>query len=357
MKGLILCGGKGTRLRPLTFSRPKQLLPLRNKPVLFYGIESMIAVGIKEIGVVVSPMYRNAFDDVLKGGEPWNIAITLIEQSESKGLADAVQTAESFIQQDDFLLYLGDNVIDGSLQPLVDKFYAEQLDGLVAVSQVETPEQFGIVQLNGEKLVRVVEKPQNPPSNLAITGVYLFRSSLFKAITQIKPSRRGEYEITDAIQRLIDDQYHLGVFASPYWWKDSGKPKDLIACNQHYLQKMKGLLCNGLVDNYSKITTPVFIGDNAHIINSVIRGPAIIGSNTTIKNSYIGPFSSISDHVSIVNCELENSIVIENTMLDSIPYRIDESIIGGEVKMMGKLQRPQSVQLWVGDHSHIFFPR
>ncbi|MBP1990985.1 glucose-1-phosphate thymidylyltransferase [Paenibacillus eucommiae] len=357
MKGLILCGGVGSRLRPLTFSRPKHLLPLMNKPVLFYGIEAMIQAGIKEIAVVVSPSYRKVFDEALQGGAPWNIAISLIEQQEPKGLADAVRAAEPFIQQDDFLLYLGDNVIDGSLLPLIHKFQTENLDGLVSVSSVEAPERFGVVQLDGEKIEKVVEKPKNPPSNLAINGVYLFRHTLFGAISKIHPSARGEYELTDAIQQLIDDHYQLGVFRSPYWWKDTGLPKDLITCNQYFLQKLDRISIKGTVDQESSISNSVVIGEHARIINSVIRGPVIIGEHAIIENSYIGPYSSISNHVSIYNCELENSIVMENTLLDCIPHRIDESLIGGEVKMIGKSQQPQCIQLWVGDHSQIYFPR
>ncbi|AOZ91953.1 glucose-1-phosphate thymidylyltransferase [Paenibacillus crassostreae] len=357
MKGLILCAGKGSRLRPLTFSSPKHLLPLMNKPVLFYGIESLIQTGITEIAIVVSPNYRKKFDDELQSGKPWNINITLIEQLEPRGMADAIRVAEHFIQHDDFLIFLGDNVIDGSLQPLIDKFQTENLDGLVSVSYVESPEQFGVVQLEEDKIIRVVEKPKYPLSHLAINGVYLFRHSLFNAISKITPSARGEYELTDAIQQLIDDQYQLGVYRSPYWWKDTGNPNDLITCNRYFLQKMQGIDIKGSIDLNSMISTPVSIGVKSKIINSIIRGPVIIGHNTIIENSYIGPFSSIADNVSIYNSELENSIIMKNTVVDNIPYRIDESIIGREVKLMGSSKRPQNVQLWLGDYSHIIFPQ
>lgn len=357
MKGLILCGGKGSRLRPLTYSRPKQLLPLMNRPVLFYGIESMVQAGITEIGIVVSPGTWSAFIEALQEGVPGNIAVSLIEQPEPKGLANAIQVAKSFIQQDDFLLYLGDNVIDGPLKPLVDKFRSEDLDGLVSVSSVDSPEQFGVVQLDGDKIVRVVEKPKYPPSNLAINGVYLFRPVLFEAIATLKPSARGEYELTDAIQQLIDKHFKLGVFHSPYWWKDTGQPKDLITCNQYFSQKIRGIDCKGMIDNNSSVSSPVIIGQNTKIINSIIRGPVMIGPNTIIENSYIGPYSSISEHTTIRNCELENSIVMEHTILDGIPYRIDESLIGSEVRMIGKSIQSQSVQIWAGDHSHLYFPR
>lgn len=357
MKGLILCGGRGSRLRPLTFSRPKHLLPVMNKPVLYYGIESMIDAGIAELAVIVPPAYRKAFDEALLGGSPWGIHIQLIEQPEPKGLADAVRVAESFIQGDDFLLYLGDNVIDGSLTPLIEKFQTEKLDGLVSVSRVDRPEQFGVVQMNGEKIERVVEKPKVPPSNLAINGVYLFRESIFRAIDNIRPSARGEYELTDAIQQLIDDRYQLGVYHSPYWWKDTGQPRDLILCNQHFLKKLQGATIRGEVDPRSSITAPVVIGENTRISNSIVRGPAIIGNNSIIENAYIGPYTSISNDVTISGCSLENSIIMEDVVLHDIPQRIDESLIGGDSRLAGRPTQPRTMRLWVGDHSYLDFPQ
>lgn len=356
MKGLILCGGKGTRLRPMTYSRPKHLLPVMNKPVLFYGMEAMMKAGITDIAVVIPPHYRRAFDEVLLGGAPWNIQITLVEQPEPRGLADAVRVAEGFIGQDPFLLYLGDNVIDGSLEPLVEKFHTERLDGLVSVSHVEAPEQFGVVRLDGETIVNVVEKPKHPPSQLAINGVYLFRSSLFEAIEKIRPSARGEYELTDAIQQLINDRYNLGVYRSPYWWKDTGQPRDLIQCNQYFLEQITRPRVEGFVDERSSISGPVIIGENAKIIDSVIRGPVMIGKNSVIENAYIGPYCSIAENVTIHACEIENSIVMENTVMRKVPHRIDESIIGGEVQMFGGPVQPYAMKLLIGDHSQIHFP-
>ncbi len=357
VKGIILCGGKGSRLRPHTFSRPKHLLPVMNKPVLYYGIESMIEAGIDNIAVVVPPVYREAFDEALQGGAPWDIEISLIEQPEPRGLADAVRMAEAYVGNDDFILYLGDNVIDGSLAPLVERFHRERLEGLVSVSEVESPQQFGVVQLDGERLVKVVEKPKEPPSNLAINGVYLFRPSLFDAIAGLRPSARGEYEITDAIQRLVDDGRPLGVFRSPYWWKDTGQPKDLILCNQHYLQRIEGLRVKGSIDASSQVSSPVSIGENAKIVNSVIRGPVVIGNDAVIEDSYIGPFTSVGDRVRIARCEVENSIVMEDAVLEGVARRIDESLIGSDSKVLGRTQPPQSVKLWIGDHSQLFFPR
>jgi len=327
-----------------------------NKPVLFYGIELMIQAGIKDIAVVVPPIFRKEFDEALQGGAPWNISISLIEQLEPKGLADAVRVAEEFIQYDDFLLYLGDNIIDGSLEPLIEKFQSENLDGLISVSQVDNPEQFGVVEMNRNKINRVIEKPKNPPSNLAINGVYLFRHSIFEAISKIRPSKRGEYELTDSIQQLINDQYQLGVYSSNYWWKDTGQPKDMIFCNQYYLNKMKSTEIKGSIDQTSSVTIAAIIGENTKIINSTIRGPVIIGANTTIENSYIGPYSSISENVYINNCKLENSIVMSNTVLNSIPQRIEESIIGSDAKIIGKFHNQNHIVLMVGDHSVLYLP-
>jgi len=357
LKGLILCGGKGSRLRPLTFSRPKHLLPVMNKPVLFYGIESMIDAGIDSIGVVVPPAYRKAFDEALQGGAPWGIDVALIEQDEPRGVADAVRAAQPFVGKDDMLLYLGDNVIDGSLSPLVEKFRAERLAGLVSVSAVPNPEQFGVVQLEGDRLLKVVEKPKQPPSDLAINGVYLFTSTVFGAIERLRPSARGEYEITDAIQRLIDDGLPLGVFRSPYWWKDTGQPRDLILCNQHFLQRVEGLQVRGSIDASSSVTSRVVIGEHAVVRNSVIRGPVVIGDHAVIENSYIGPYTSVARHARIVDCEVENSIVMEHATLDGVPHRIDESLIGAEAKASGRSGPPQRARLWIGDHSQLHFPR
>lgn len=356
LKGLLLCGGKGSRLRPLTFTRPKHLLPVMNRPVLYYGIESMIEAGITNIGVVVPPAYRNAFDDALQGGAPWNIEMELIEQPEPRGLADAVRSARSFIDGDDFLLYLGDNVIDGPLAALIDQFESERLDGLVSVSRVPNPEQFGVVQLEGERLVKVVEKPKNPPSDLAINGVYLFRSSIFEMIDRLEPSARGEYEITDAIQGLIDEGRLLGVFRSPYWWKDTGKPLDLIECNQHFLERLEGIRMLGEIDASSQVSSRVSVGKGAKIVNSVIRGPVIIGEHASIENSYIGPYTSIAAHAAIRGCEVENSIIMEHALLDGMPYRIDGSLIGAESTVSSRKDRPRSARLWIGDHSSLIFP-
>lgn len=357
LKGLILCAGMGSRLRPLTYSRPKHLLPLINKPVLFYGIESMIEAGITEIGIVVSPSFKKVFAEALQRVIPSHIRIELIEQNEPKGLAHAVSVARSFTQSEEFILYLGDNIIDGPLKPLIDQFYSDNLDGLVSVSPVEHPERFGVVEMSGNKISKVVEKPKNPPSNLAINGVYLFREAIYEAIAKIVPSARGEYEITDAIQQLIYDQYQLGIFHSPYWWKDTGLPQDLIICNQYYLSKIKGINNKGMIDSNSSVSISAIIGENTKIVNSVIRGPVIIGPNTTIENCYIGPFTSIAENVTMNSCELENSIVMENTLLNQIPHRIDESLIGGDVKMMGSSQIPNRIHMWMGDHTLINFPK
>jgi len=356
LKGLILCGGKGTRLRPMTYSRPKHLLPVMNKPVLYYGIEKMIAAGITDIAVVVPPHYRSAFDEALLGGAPWNIHISLVEQPEPRGLADAVRAAERYIGRSNFLLYLGDNVIDGSLEPLVRKFQDEYLDGLISVSQVEHPEQFGVVKLDGDRILQVVEKPKYPPSRLAINGVYLFKPYIFEAIAKIRPSARGEYELTDAIQQMIDDRCKVGVFRSQYWWKDTGQPKDILLCNQHFLRQMDHTRIEGDVDAGSTITGDVVIGENTKIVNSVIRGPVIIGNDAVIENAYVGPYCSIADHVSVVGCEIENSIVMDHTRLDGVPHRISDSMIGGEVNMAGIADQPRTAKLWIGDHSRIHFP-
>src|SRR5690606_6964369 len=237
-----------------------------------------------------------------------------------------------------------------------EKFQSENLDGLISVSQVDSPEQFGVVEMNGNTIHRVVEKPKHPPSNLAINGVYLFRHTIYDAISKIHPSARGEYEITDAIQQLIDDEYELGIYSSSYWWKDTGQPKDLIICNQYFLSQIKHSNINGTIDAQSIISDEVLIGENVKIVNSVIQGPAIIGANTIVENSYIGPYSSIADNATIINCKLERSIVMAGAKLDQIPYRISDSIIGEEVKIISRIQKQNFTELMLGDHTSIYLP-
>ncbi|GIM47103.1 glucose-1-phosphate thymidylyltransferase [Collibacillus ludicampi] len=335
MKGLILCGGKGTRLRPYSYSQPKHLLPIANQPVIQYAIDKMKKAGIREIGIVVPPHFRPHFESVLGDGHV-ELSLNYIEQKEAKGLADAVRAARSFIQDDPFLLFLGDNFYDGELEGLVQRFYVEKPESLLVVSRVSNPQQFGVVQFEGNQIIRLVEKPQNPPSSFAIVGVYLFTSTIFSMIDRLTPSSRGEYELTDAIQHLIDREYKVTFMITNDWWKDTGQPKDLLSCNRRVLQQLHEQIYENQVNiESSSIEGPVVIGKDTQVIDSVIRGPVKIGNGVKIIRSYIGPYTSISNDVLIEESEIENSIVLDRAHIMNIPQRIDESIIGTEVIMQG----------------------
>lgn len=356
MKGLILCGGKGTRLRPYSYSRPKHLLPVANQPVIQYAIDNMRAAGIKEIGIVIPPYFKAQFEAVLGRG-PKGTRIHYIKQQDAKGLADAVRVSREFIENDSFLLFLGDNFYSEELGGLLQQFNQQKPSGLLVVSKVQNPTQFGVVKFEGDRVVQVIEKPAIPPSPYAIVGVYVFTPEIFNAIEQIQPSARGEYEITDAIQQLINNGLSVLANRTDCWWKDTGQPTDLLACNRHALLDLRGEnYAAGVNLDGSTIEGPVMIQEGAEIINSVIRGPATIGAATRIVGSYIGPFSSIGNNVHIESCEIENCIVLERTQIIKITKRIDESIIGGDVTLQGANHYPKSLRVNLGDHSKVYLP-
>jgi glucose-1-phosphate thymidylyltransferase len=354
VKGLILCGGKGTRLRPYSYSQPKHLLPIANQPVIQYAIEKMKKAGIREIGIVVPPHFRPHFESVLGDGHA-ELSLNYIEQKEAKGLADAVRAARSFLQDDPFLLFLGDIFFDGELEGLVQRYYMEKPESLLVVSRVSNPHQFGVVQFEGNQIIRLVEKPQNPPSSFAIVGVYLFTSTIFSMIERLTPSSRGEYELTDAIQHLIESGYKVTFMSTNDWWKDTGQPKDLLSCNRRVLQQLHGENFEDSVNmESSSIVGPVDIGKDTQVIGSVIRGPVKIGHGVKIIRSYIGPFTSINNHVHIEESEIENSIVLDRSHIIHVPQRIDESIIGTEAILQGGCECPRSLRVNLGDHSKMY---
>ncbi|MFC4768600.1 glucose-1-phosphate thymidylyltransferase [Effusibacillus consociatus] len=356
MKGLILCGGRGTRLRPFSHSRPKHLLPVANQPVIQYAIDKIRKAGIEEIGIVVPPHFKSRFEELLGYGNE-EVSLQYIEQHEAKGIADAVQTAREFIGNDSFLLFLGDNFYSGDLDELVRRYQHDKPEALLLVSHVPNPSQFGVVQFEGARIVRVVEKPKNPPSSYAIIGIYLFSPSIFEAIYDLSPSSRGEYEITDAIQGLIDKGYTVTALPADVWWKDTGQPKNLLTCNRQVLLELRGETYGPDVNiESSTIEGPVIIEAGAQVVDSIIRGPAVIGAGARIIRSYIGPFTSIGDNVCMEDSEIENSIVLEKTSILKISKRIDESIIGGEVKLEASRGYPRSLRVILGDHSIMYLP-
>lgn len=353
MKGLILSGGKGTRLYPLTYTRAKQLIPVANKPVLFRVIEAIRDAGITDIGIVVgdtSPEIR----EVVNGGERWGVNITYLEQDAPLGLAHAVKISRDFLGDDRFVMFLGDNVIQGGISPLIADFANHhEWNSQIVLTRVEHPEQYGVAKLaNDGRIERLIEKPKEPPSDLALVGIYMFDHHIFEATNAIKPSDRGELEITDAIQWLVDHGYQVYPHVHTGWWIDTGRPDDMLTANGLVLEELTPEI-RGSVDTNSSVDSRVTVEPGAEVINSIVRGPTIIGENTRIVNSYIGPFTSIYHHVLIENCEIENSIVLENSTVCDIDVRIQGSLIGRNVEVSRAPIRPRALKLTLGDYSKV----
>ena len=351
MKGLILSGGKGTRLRPLTYTSAKQLVPIANKPVLFYGIEALVNANIRDIGIVVGDTQaeiRAAVGD----GSRWGVSIHYIEQELPKGLAHAVKISETFIGQEPFVMYLGDNLLNKSISRFVQEFDREKPAAQILLARVPDPQMFGVAQLRDGKVVRLVEKPTEPIGDLALVGVYMFQSDIFESVKRIQPSSRNELEITDAIQALIDRGLDVPPQIVSGWWKDTGKPEDLLEANQLILEMLEHRI-EGVVDQDSRIEGKVIIESGANIERSIIRGPAIIGSGTRLVKAYVGPFTSIMNDVEIFNTEIEHSIVLEGTHLNDLTNRVINSLIGKNVRIYREPVKPSAYRFMLGDNSEV----
>jgi len=352
MKGLILSGGAGTRLRPITHTSAKQLVPVANKPVLFYGIEALKEAGIEDIGIIVGET-KNEIKSACQDGSKWGVKITYIEQEAPLGLAHAVKISQNFLKDEPFIMYLGDNLVKDGVVEFVEEFKTKSPNALILLAEVKHPEQFGVAEIekNG-KIKRLVEKPKEPKSNLALVGVYLFDANIFKAVNAIKPSWRNELEITDAIQYLIDKSFDVQPHIITGWWKDTGKLEDMLEANRIILDTLQHKI-DGFVDNNSKIEGKVVIEERAQVINSTIRGPVIIGQGTKIINSYIGPFTAISYNVNIRNSEVEHSIILENTSILDIGIRIEDTLVGKEVEIVKSQDKPKAYRFMLGDGSKV----
>jgi glucose-1-phosphate thymidylyltransferase len=351
MKGLILSGGKGTRLRPLTFTQAKQLVPVANKPVLFYGIEALQEAGIKDIGIVVGDT-KDEIKEAAGDGSRWGLRITYIEQEAPLGLAHAVKISEGFLGDEPFVMYLGDNILKSGIKSLVEEFREKKPNSLILLTEVPDPRLFGVAELKNGKVVRLVEKPKKPMSNLALVGVYMFDFHVFEAINAIKPSWRNELEITDSIQYLVDHGYEVHPHLVSGWWKDTGKIEDILEANRLILESIVGKI-QGKVDKASRINGQVIIEEGVVVQNSIIRGPAIIGPETEIIDSYIGPFTAIQEKCRIIKTEIEHSIVLEGSEIRDVGGRIDQSLIGRDVKIYKCPPKPSVYRLIVGDKSEI----
>jgi len=351
MKGLILSGGKGTRLRPFTYTGAKQLVPVGNKPVLFYAIENLVQAGIADIGIVVGDT-RDQIKEAVGDGSRFGAQVTYIYQDEPLGLAHGVKIAEDYLGQERFVLFLGDNFLRDGIVSLVERFRDEAMNCLIVLFKVKNPQDFGIAECVNGRPIRLVEKPQEPKSDLALVGVYMFDHHIFEAVDSINPSARGELEITDAIQYLIDSGRAVCAQELQGGWIDTGKMEDILEANRLVLEIIEERI-EGHVDQTSTIDGKVVLEQGAEVINSVIRGPVAIGERTRIINSYIGPFSSIYHDCVIENSEIEHSIVLEHCHIEDIEHRIDYSLIGRYVEVTKSLMRPKAYNLVLGDHSKV----
>ncbi|MCP3857808.1 MAG: glucose-1-phosphate thymidylyltransferase [Actinomycetia bacterium] len=366
MKGLILSGGAGTRLRPITHTSAKQLVPIANKPILFYGIEDMASAGISEIGIIIAPNTGDEIREAVGDGSRFGVEVTWILQDEPLGLAHTVLIARDFLGDDDFVMYLGDNMLEQGLTEFVAEFDKDRVESQspklgearqppaaqILLARVEDPRSFGVAEIgpHGE-VVQLVEKPDNPPSDLALVGVYLFDRTINDAVAAIDPSPRGELEITDAIQWLVDNGHRVRHEVLSGWWIDTGKKDPLLDCNRLVLEAVEPRMA-GSVDAESRIEGRVIIEEGAEVVRSLVRGPAVIGAGTRVVDSYVGPYSSVGDNCELVESEIDHSVVMQESTIHGIP-RIVESLIGRSVHIRRSDLKPRATRLMLGDHSNV----
>ena len=351
LKGLILAGGKGTRLRPITHTSAKQLVPVANKPVLFYGIEALCNAGIEEIGMIVAPETQDEIHAATGDGSQWNVNITYIEQREPLGLAHAVLTAEEYLDSSPFVMYLGDNLLKDGITDLVETFRSSTPDALILLTQVADPEHYGVAELSGGRVTKLTEKPKNPSSNLALVGVYMFTPEIFAAAKEIEPSGRGELEITDAIQAVIDRGKRVEPHIVKGWWKDTGQLDDMLEANRLILESLETDIQGELID--TEIHGKVVVGAGARLERSTVRGPAIIGADARLTDAYVGPYTAIERNVTIERAEVEHSIILSSATIRDLDARIEASLIGKNVELRRNHALPKAYRFIVGDNSEI----
>jgi glucose-1-phosphate thymidylyltransferase len=354
MKALILSGGKGTRLRPITHTGAKQLIPVANKPILFYAIEAIRDAGIKDIGIIVGDTGEEV-KAAVSDGRKFGVKITYIQQDEPRGLAHAVLIARDFLKDDAFVMYLGDNLIKSGITNLVEQFKQKSPNSQILLAHVKNPNQFGVAELKNSKVIRLEEKPKKPKSDLALVGVYMFDKNIHTAVRSIKPSKRGELEITDAIQWLIDNKFKVLPHIVTGWWKDTGKLEDMLEANRMMLDICETDI-KGAVDKHSRVEFKVVLSKGAIVQHSTIRGPAAIGSGARIINSYIGPFTSISSGTQVINSEIEHSIILENCLIEDVGIKIEDSLVGRNVEVKKLNEKPKVYRLLLGDNSRVGLP-
>ncbi|MBI5663903.1 MAG: glucose-1-phosphate thymidylyltransferase [Nitrospirae bacterium] len=351
MKAIILSGGKGTRLRPLTYSGAKQLVPVANKPILFYCIENIVQAGIHDVGIIISPETGQEIMNAVGDGSRWGITIKYIEQDVPGGLAHAIKTARKFLADSPFVMYLGDNLIGTRIDTFVKEFRSNSPEALILLKEVENPKQFGVADVTKEgKVLRLIEKPEVPPSNLALVGIYIFSTKIHEAIDNIRPSSRGELEITDAIQELINMGCAVESFILDEWWLDTGKKDDMLTANVIVLDELLKAGIDGQVDGKSNILGRVSIGKGSVVKESKIRGPVVIGENVIVENSFIGPYTSIGNDSKIIKSSVEHSVIMDGSELRDIE-RLEESLIGRNVRIYRNNKMHKALRLMIGDDS------
>jgi glucose-1-phosphate thymidylyltransferase len=358
LKGLILSGGKGTRLRPITHTSAKQLVPVANKPVLFYGIEAMAAAGVADIGIIIAPETGAEIRAAVGDGSRFGVKITYVEQDEPLGLAHAVLTAEPFLGSDPFVMYLGDNLLQGGITELVEAFRANEPDALILLTPVADPENYGVAELEGGdgegdagRVVRLLEKPQRPPSDLALVGVYMFTAAIHDAARAIAPSGRGELEITDAIQHLVDADMRVEPHIVRGWWKDTGRLEDMLEANRLILDNIEARVDGELIASH--VDGRVVIESGARLERSRVRGPAIIGPGAQLIDAYVGPYTAVGENCLIEEAEVEHSILLGGSSVRGLHGRMESSLLGRNVAICRDSRQPRAYRFMVGDNSEI----
>jgi glucose-1-phosphate thymidylyltransferase len=352
LKGLILSGGRGTRLRPITFTSAKQLVPVANKPVLFYGIEAMAAAGIREVGIIIAPETGDEIRAAAGDGSQFGVSITYVLQHEPAGLAHAVLTAEPFLGDAPFVMYLGDNLLQGGMEDLVDAFREHGPEALILLTKVPDPQNYGVAELGPDGgVVRLVEKPPEPATDLALVGVYMFTPSIHEAARSIEPSARGELEITDAIQWLVDGGRRVEPHIVQGWWKDTGRLDDMLEANRLILDTLVGSIDGALVN--ARVDGRVVVEAGARLENATVRGPAIIGAGAMVRDAYIGPYTAVGRNCVIERAEVEHSILLEGSSVRGLDGRMESSLLGRDVAISRGDRQPRAYRFMVGDQSEI----
>jgi glucose-1-phosphate thymidylyltransferase len=352
LKGLILSGGRGTRLRPITYTSAKQLVPVANKPVLFYGIEAMAEAGIRDIGIIIAPETGDEIRAAAGDGSQFGVKITYVVQDEPAGLAHAVLTAEPFLGDSPFVMYLGDNLLQGGMTELVREFESGEPDSMILLTRVTDPENYGVAELDGAgSVTRLVEKPKEPRTDLALVGVYMFTPHIHHAARSIQPSARGELEITDAIQWLVDSGRRVESHIVRGWWKDTGRLDDMLEANRLILETIDRQVDGELVD--SQVDGRVIVESGARLERTTVRGPAIVGAGAHLVDAYVGPYTAVGRHCVIEGAEVEHSILLEGSTVRGLDGRMESSLLGRDVHIARTHRQPKAYRFMVGDNSEI----